>query len=145
MWCAGWAPVVEKRRPNSAACFGQLALVDGGTNGACDGEGGVADLVTLQETTSGLGGHGGAGTARASVAGAGCESSRRAGIGTAQQGIHPGFGLGESPVLLLQVLGFVHELLRSLFALLDLAFELFHPQVVLHLVLLVAGIASPVE
>ena len=50
---------------------------------------------------------------------------------SAQQGIHPGFERGESPVLLPQLLGF--------------APQLFHPQPVLHLALLVVGIPSPVE
>ena len=57
-------------------------------------------------------------------AGAGCGRCRRAGIGIAQQGIHPGFELGESPVLLPQLLGYAPQL---------------------HHALLVAGIPSPIE
>ena len=57
-------------------------------------------------------------------------STARASL-SAQQGIHPGLKRGESPVLLPQLLGLV--------------LELFHPLLVLHLALLVAGIPSPVE
>jgi hypothetical protein len=47
MCCAGSTPVVKMRKTNSTFRLSQLALKDCGTNGAGDGEGGVADLEAL--------------------------------------------------------------------------------------------------